>query len=290
MNRWTFPFSPDPYCKISVRGNEDWTWEKASKSLTVIVVNSSPVPGSFIYCKSLHLPEPWTNRGFYWGPLGASLMCATIYFNINILHMYRNIYSKRWETDCFRRPGGFLFFFDGGGRWGRALRVNNKELSDASDETMKANFFTVTQFQPAAMPSKILRNAFHAWHMVSGRGRANQAPMIFRWRIKTPAQDFFQRPSARRLAPLLKCPLKRWFVCWSGELWPCRQVIYWALSHVKRSCKTGPAYTCDAPWDCTVTPPTLTKHVQTRLCCPPFCSHREKQQIRLHTSCLLAVV
>lgn len=27
-------------------------------------------------------------------------MCATIYFNINILHMYRNIYSKRWETDC----------------------------------------------------------------------------------------------------------------------------------------------------------------------------------------------
>lgn len=115
MNRWTFPFSPDPYCKISVRGNEDWTWEKASKSLTVIVVNSSPVPGSFIYCKSLHLPEPLTSRGFYWGPLAASLMCATIYFNINILHMYRNIYSKRWETDCFRRPGGFFFFFS---RWG----------------------------------------------------------------------------------------------------------------------------------------------------------------------------
>lgn len=38
-------------------------------------------------------------------------MCATIYFNINILHMYRNIYSKRWETDCFRRPGGFFFLF-----------------------------------------------------------------------------------------------------------------------------------------------------------------------------------
>lgn len=85
---------------------------KASKSLTVIVVNSSPVPGSFIYCKSLHLPELLTCKGFYWSPLGASLMCATIYFNINILHMYRNIYSKRWETDCSGCLGGI--FSDGG--------------------------------------------------------------------------------------------------------------------------------------------------------------------------------
>lgn len=74
--------------------------EKASKSLTVIVVNSSPVPGSFIYCKSLHLPELLTSKGFYCSPLRASLMCATMYFNINILHMYRNIYSKQWKTDC----------------------------------------------------------------------------------------------------------------------------------------------------------------------------------------------
>lgn len=74
--------------------------EKASKSLTVIVMNSSPVPGSFIYCKSLHLPELLTSKGFYCGPLRASLMCAAMYFNINILHMYRNIYSKQWKNDC----------------------------------------------------------------------------------------------------------------------------------------------------------------------------------------------
>lgn len=141
MNRWTFPFSPDPYCKISVRGNEDWTWEKASKSLTVIVVNSSPVPGSFIYCKSLHLPELLTSKGFYWGPLGASLMCATIYFNINILHMYRNIYSKRWETDCFRRPGGFFlflfFFFLGGG--GRKLELSEWTTKSYRMHPMRAD-------------------------------------------------------------------------------------------------------------------------------------------------------
>lgn len=74
--------------------------EKASKSLTVIVVNSSPVPGSFIYCKSLHLPELLTSKGFYCSPLRASLMCATPYFDINILHMYQNIYSKQWKPDC----------------------------------------------------------------------------------------------------------------------------------------------------------------------------------------------
>lgn len=186
MNRWTFPFSPDPYCKISVRGNEDWTWEKASKSLTVIVVNSSPVPGSFIYCKSLHLPEPLTSKGFYWGPLGASLMCATIYFNINILHMYRNIYSKRWETDCFRRPGGFFFFFflRGGGRAG-ALRVNNKELSDASEPTcrerpraqiLEGDFSPLhksKQLPRRRILRQILCTTFHAW--LAGRAREGES-------------------------------------------------------------------------------------------------------------------
>lgn len=80
--------------------------EKASKSLTVIVVNSSPVPGSFIYCKSLHLPELLTSKGFYCSPLRASLMRTT--FNINILHMYWNVYSKQWRNDCF---GCLQFFF-----------------------------------------------------------------------------------------------------------------------------------------------------------------------------------
>ena len=86
--------------------------EKASKSLTVIVVNSSPVPGSFIYCKSLHLPELLTSKGFYCSPLRASLMCATMYFNINILHMYRNIYSKQWKNDCLGCLGVFFFSLD----------------------------------------------------------------------------------------------------------------------------------------------------------------------------------
>lgn len=94
------------------------------------------------------------------------------------------------------------------------------------------------------------------------RGRANQAPMICRWRIKTRARDFFQTPSARRPEPLLKCPLKRWFVCWSGALWPCQQVICWALSHVKRSCKTAPGYTCDGPWQSTPAASTLTKQIK----------------------------
>lgn len=52
--------------------------EKASKSLPVIVVNSSPGPGSFIYCKSLHLPELLTSKSFYCRPLRASLMCVSV--------------------------------------------------------------------------------------------------------------------------------------------------------------------------------------------------------------------
>ena len=88
------------------------SFEKASKSLTVIVVNSSPVPGSFIYCKSLHLPELLTSKGFYCSPLRASLMCATVYFNVNILHMYRIIYSKQWKNDWWRCLEVFFFFLE----------------------------------------------------------------------------------------------------------------------------------------------------------------------------------
>lgn len=97
--------------------------EKASKSLTVIVVNSSAVPGSFIYCKSLHLPELLTSKGFYCSPLRASLMRATAYFNINILHMYRNIYSKQDKNDCFGCLEAFFFLVH---EEDRALRVNYK--------------------------------------------------------------------------------------------------------------------------------------------------------------------
>lgn len=71
--------------------------EKASKSLTVIVVNSSPGAGSFIYCKSLHLPELLTSKSFYCRPLGASLMCVSVWFNINIPHMCPNLYRKPWK-------------------------------------------------------------------------------------------------------------------------------------------------------------------------------------------------
>lgn len=103
--------------------------EKASKSLTVIVVNSSPVPGSFIYCKSLHLPELLTSKGFYCSPLRASLMCATMYFNVNILHMSRYIYSKQWREDCL----GCLWVLFSFYQWrNKALTVNSKafECSD----------------------------------------------------------------------------------------------------------------------------------------------------------------
>lgn len=85
--------------------------EKASKSLTVIVVNSSPVPGSCIYCKSLHLPELLTSKGFYCSPLRASLMLATAYFNINILHMYQNITANNGRMIALDVLEFSFFFF-----------------------------------------------------------------------------------------------------------------------------------------------------------------------------------
>lgn len=74
--------------------------EKASKSLTVIVVNSSPGPGSFSYCKSLHLPELLTSKSFYCRPLRASLMCVSLCFNINIPHTCPDVYRKPRMEDC----------------------------------------------------------------------------------------------------------------------------------------------------------------------------------------------
>lgn len=37
-------------------------------------------------------------------------MCARMYFNINILHMYQVVYSKHWKNEslgCF----GFIYLF-----------------------------------------------------------------------------------------------------------------------------------------------------------------------------------
>lgn len=50
-------------------------------------------------------------------------MRATAYFNINILHMYRNIYSKQDKNDCFGCLEAFFFLVH---KEDRALRVNYK--------------------------------------------------------------------------------------------------------------------------------------------------------------------
>lgn len=200
--------------------------EKASKSLTVIVVNSSPVPGSFIYCKSLHLPELLTSKGFYWSPLGASLMCATIYFNINILHMYRNIYSKWWETDCSGCLGGIFQMGD----WS-SQSEQQRDIGCINSDVGRGELMCWDRINRSLKViltfhiSHLSLNLYKSLHNISRitKERVNQARMICRWRIKRGLR-FFQTPSACLSECLLKCPLKRWFVCWCAAVWPCQRV------------------------------------------------------------------
>lgn len=181
MNRWTFPFSPDPYCKISVRGNEDWTWRrrlKASQWLSWTRLQRRAPLSTVRVCKSLHLPELLTSRGFYWSPLRAFLMCAAVYSNINILHMYRNIYSKQ----CRKRLLGMCLWVCFG--WGQS------ELHKANlrtDVLRSYKQFHSSQAQTSVTISQILTQHFHA-SQTRERIKLNDC----RWRIKGGTR--FSRP------------------------------------------------------------------------------------------------
>lgn len=229
--------------------------EKASKSLTVIVVNSSPVPGSFIYCKSLHLPELLTSKGFYWSPLGASLMCATIYFNINILHMYRNIYSKRWETDCSGCLGGIFQMGD----WSsqseqqRDIGCINSDVGrgelmcwDRINRSLKVILtFHISQAQ-TSVPKSLQILAQHFTHH-EGEGESSQNDLQMENKTRP---EIFPDPICLPFWVSLKVSFKK-VICLlvrsSVTMSACQRVICWALSHVERSHEMGFVYTCEGP-------------------------------------------
>lgn len=220
--------------------------EKASKSLTVIVVNSSPVPGSFIYCKSLHLPELLTSKGFYCSPLRASLMCATMYFNINILHMYRNIYSKQWKNDCWGCLGVFAFVVEEiellewtrKGNWMHWLWCGElrTHVSWSYKQTLKDNSYFSHFLSSNICPATKFYKSLHNISRIT-KERANQAEWLQMENKRR--HKIFQAPSGCLFERLLKCLLKRWFVCGSAMMWPCQ--------HVSGS-SAGPV-TCErVPW------------------------------------------
>lgn len=121
--------------------------EKASKSLTVMVVNSSPGPGSFIYCKSLHLPELLTSKSFYCRPLRASLMCISVCFNINIPHMCPKLYRKPWKGRLHAQFGRVLDH-------GYVVNLDERELMcDDINTVLKITF----SFHMCNHPNLLLR-------------------------------------------------------------------------------------------------------------------------------------
>lgn len=181
--------------------------EKASKSLTVIVVNSSPGAGSFIYCKSLHLPELLTSKSFYCRPLGASLMCVSVCFNINIPHMCSNLYKKPWKGRLHAQFGRF---------WVQRYVVNLNERELMCDD-MNVLLKIIFSFQMCNHPNLPLRftNPCATFSCITKlKESADQTETGCRWRIKggTRFFFFFRAPSARLSEHLLKCPLKQWFV------------------------------------------------------------------------------
>lgn len=120
-------------------------------------------------------------------------MCATIYFNINILHMYRNIYSKRWETDCFRRPGGFLFFFDGGAlgtssqsEQQRAIRCIRRD-----DESQLFHSYAIpTSCNAVENPLQCVSRMAHGERTREGKSSTND----FQMENKNASPRFFPEP------------------------------------------------------------------------------------------------
>lgn len=169
--------------------------EKASKSLTVIVVNFSLGPGSFIYCKSLHLPELLTSKSFYCRPLRASLMCFSVCFNINIPHMCPNLYRKPWKGKLHARFGRFL---DHG-------YVVNQDERELMRDDINAFLKIIFSFHMCNHPNPLLRfTNFHAsQNWKSERIKLNDC----RWGIKGDTR-FFPGPICSPVWASLKVSFK----------------------------------------------------------------------------------
>lgn len=75
--------------------------------------------------------------------------------------------------------------------------------------------------------------------------RANQAEWLQMENKRR--HRIFQAPSGCLSEGLLKCLLKRWFVCGSATMRPCQRVICWSCHMWNGPMKGGSAYTCGAP-------------------------------------------